>query len=248
MAAQAGARYAAALSSGTAALHLALKLCGVAPGDEVVCSSLTFSASANAITYEGARPVFVDASPGNWNIDPGLLAEELAACAARGRLPKAVIAVDLYGQSADWRSHRRRVPRARRGPDRGCGRGARRDLPRPPGRQLRAPGRVLVQRQQDHHDLGRRDAGLGRRGPDRQGAFPRHPGARPRAALPALRDRLQLPAVERARRDRPRPARGARGPGRGPPAPTSSTTGASSAACPGWSSCPRRATAGRPAG
>ena len=102
MAAQAGARHAAALSSGTAALHLALKLCGVEPGDEVVCSSLTFSASANAITYEGARPVFVDASPGTWNIDPGLLAEELAACAARGRLPKAVIAVDLYGQSADW--------------------------------------------------------------------------------------------------------------------------------------------------
>ena len=108
MAAQAGARHAAALSSGTAALHLALKLCGVGPGDEVMCSSLTFSASANAITYEGARPVFVDASPGTWNIDPGLLAEELAACAARGRLPRAVIAVDLYGQSADWRPDRRR--------------------------------------------------------------------------------------------------------------------------------------------
>jgi pyridoxal phosphate-dependent aminotransferase EpsN len=99
---RAGVRHAAALSSGTAALHLALKLVGVARGDEVLVSSLTFSASANAITYEGAVPVFIDAEPGSWNMDPGLLAGELAACARRGRLPKAVIAVDLYGQCCDY--------------------------------------------------------------------------------------------------------------------------------------------------
>ena len=96
-----GVPYAVALSSGTAALHLAMKLVGVQPGDEVLCSTLTFSASANAICYEGGRPVFIDCDRASWNMDPGLLAEELAACAARGRLPRAAIVVDLYGQSAD---------------------------------------------------------------------------------------------------------------------------------------------------
>ena len=93
--------HAVALSSGTAALHLAMKLVSVQPGDEVLCSTLTFSASANAICYEGGRPVFIDCDRASWNMDPGLLAEELAACAARGRLPRAAIVVDLYGQSAD---------------------------------------------------------------------------------------------------------------------------------------------------
>lgn len=93
--------HAAALSSGTAALHLALQLLGVGPGDEVLCSDLTFAASANAVTYVGATPVFVDAHPATWNLDPALLLEELTDCAARGVLPKAVITVDLYGQSAD---------------------------------------------------------------------------------------------------------------------------------------------------
>jgi dTDP-4-amino-4,6-dideoxygalactose transaminase len=93
--------HAVALSSGTAALHLAMKLVGVQPGDEVLCSALTFSASANAICYEGGQPVFIDCDRTSWNMDPGLLAEELAARAARGRLPRAVIVVDLYGQSAD---------------------------------------------------------------------------------------------------------------------------------------------------
>ena len=97
-----GVDHAAALSSGTAALHLALILVGVQPGDEVLCSSLTFSASANPIRYEGARPVFIDAARSTWNMDHDLLREELHDCAARGRLPKAVIAVDLYGQSADY--------------------------------------------------------------------------------------------------------------------------------------------------
>ena len=94
--------HAAALSSGTAALHLALRLLGVKPGDEVLCSTFTFSASANPIAYEGAKPVFIDSETASWNMDPALLREELAACAARGRLPKAVIVVDLYGQSADY--------------------------------------------------------------------------------------------------------------------------------------------------
>jgi pyridoxal phosphate-dependent aminotransferase EpsN len=97
-----GVRHAAALSSGTAALHLALKLVGVERGDEVICSSFTFSASANPIVYEGATPVFIDSEPSSWNMDPALLREELEACAARGRLPRAVIVVDLYGQSADY--------------------------------------------------------------------------------------------------------------------------------------------------
>ena len=97
-----GVPHAAALSSGTAAIHLALRLLGLKPGEEVLCSSFTFSASANPIAYEGARPVFIDSEPASWNMDPGLLREELAACAARGRLPRAVITVDLYGQCADY--------------------------------------------------------------------------------------------------------------------------------------------------
>jgi len=97
-----GGRHAAALSSGTAGLHLALLLLGAGPGDEVLCSDLTFAATAFAITYVGARPVFVDAEPESWNVDPALLAEALEDRARKGRLPAAVIVVDLYGQSADW--------------------------------------------------------------------------------------------------------------------------------------------------
>lgn len=97
-----GISHAAALSSGTAALHLALRLLRIRPGEEVLCSTLTFSASANPIVYEGGRPVFIDADRSTWNMDPGLLREELKACAVRGRLPGAVIVVDLYGQSADY--------------------------------------------------------------------------------------------------------------------------------------------------
>src|SRR5262249_23111181 len=93
-----GVPHAAALSSGTAALHLALRLLDLQPGEEVLCSTLTFSASATPIVYEGGRPVFIDADRATWNMDPELLREELRACAARGRLPRAVIVVDLYGQ------------------------------------------------------------------------------------------------------------------------------------------------------
>ena len=96
-----GAPHAAALSSGTAALHLALQLVGVTPGSEVLVSTLTFAASAFPITYLGATPTFVDSDAISWNMDPALLEEALAACARRGRPPAAVLLVHLYGQSAD---------------------------------------------------------------------------------------------------------------------------------------------------
>lgn len=99
-----GVGHAAALSSGTAALHLALEILGVGPGDDVLCSDLTFVASANTIVYRGGRPVFVDCDAATWNMDPALLAEELEARRRRNRLPKAVVVVDLYGQSADWQA------------------------------------------------------------------------------------------------------------------------------------------------
>jgi len=97
-----GGLHALALCSGTAAIHLALKGLGVGPGDEVICPTLTFCASANPIVYEGATPVFVDVEERTWNLDPGLLAGELREAGRRGKLPKAVIAVDLYGQCADY--------------------------------------------------------------------------------------------------------------------------------------------------
>jgi pyridoxal phosphate-dependent aminotransferase EpsN len=101
-AAAVGMPHAAALSSGTAALHLALEAVGVSRDDEVITCTLTFAATANAIAYLGGRPVFVDCDPETWTIDPDLLEEELAACARRGKRPAAVIAVDLYGQCADY--------------------------------------------------------------------------------------------------------------------------------------------------
>ncbi len=97
-----GRKQGCALSSGTAAIHLGLKLLGVEAGDEVIVSSLTFSGSVNPITYLGAKPVFIDSEPRTWNMDPDLLERELADSQKRGRLPKAVIPVDLYGQCCDW--------------------------------------------------------------------------------------------------------------------------------------------------
>jgi len=102
LAAFAGTRHAAALSSGTAALHLALLLLGVGPGDDVVVPTLTFVATANAARYVGARPVFVDSDEASWCIDPQLLADELRRRADRDDLPAAVLPVDLYGQCADY--------------------------------------------------------------------------------------------------------------------------------------------------
>lgn len=101
MAARLDVPHALALSSGTAALHIALEVLGVTSDDEVWLSTLTFAATANAVRYVRATPVFVDSEPSSWNMDPVLLAASLDDAARTGRLPKAVIVVDLYGQCAD---------------------------------------------------------------------------------------------------------------------------------------------------
>jgi dTDP-4-amino-4,6-dideoxygalactose transaminase len=102
MAQRIGVAGALALTSGTAALHLALILLGVGPGDDVLVPSQTFVATANVVTYVGARPVLVDSHPDTWTIDPDLVADDLARRARAGRLPSALITVDLYGQCADY--------------------------------------------------------------------------------------------------------------------------------------------------
>lgn len=90
-----------ALGSGTAAIHLGLRLLGVGPGDEVISPSLTFVASVNPIRYLGAKPMFVDSDESTWNLDPQRLADALTERAKVNRLPKAVMVVHLYGQCAD---------------------------------------------------------------------------------------------------------------------------------------------------
>jgi len=90
-----------ALSSGTAAIHLGLRLLGVSPDDEVVTPTLTFVATVNPVRYLGAKPIFVDSERASWNLDPELLTGLLKKRAARNRLPRAVVAVHLYGRSAD---------------------------------------------------------------------------------------------------------------------------------------------------
>lgn len=92
---------AAALNSGTAAIHLALKCLGIGRGDFVCCSSFTFAASANPIVYEGATPVFIDSEPDSWNMSADALARAIDDAVRYGVMPKAVIVVNLYGQSAD---------------------------------------------------------------------------------------------------------------------------------------------------
>ncbi len=96
-----GVSHALALSSGTAALHLSMVLLGVGAGDEVLCSSLTFSASANPIAYQGGSPVFLDCDD-SWTLDPNLLEDELRRSARSGRRPRALVAVDLYGQTCNF--------------------------------------------------------------------------------------------------------------------------------------------------
>lgn len=90
----------AALSSGTAAIHLALIMLGVQSGDEVICSSFTFSASANPIAYQGAAPIFVDSEQDTWNMDPALMDEAIADRIKKGKKPKAIVVVHLYGMPA----------------------------------------------------------------------------------------------------------------------------------------------------
>lgn len=97
-----GAKYAVALCSGTAALHLALRALGIGAGDVVATSTLTFVASTNAIRYVGANPVFIDSDTRTWNLDPQLLADELDEGARVGQPIKAVVAVDAFGQCADF--------------------------------------------------------------------------------------------------------------------------------------------------
>ena len=87
----------AALSSGTAAIHLALVMLGIKPGDFVICQTFTFSASANPIMYLGAKPIFIDSEEKTWNMCPQALEDALNSCDAKGALPKAIIAVHLYG-------------------------------------------------------------------------------------------------------------------------------------------------------
>ncbi|MCO5235621.1 MAG: aminotransferase class I/II-fold pyridoxal phosphate-dependent enzyme [Chitinophagaceae bacterium] len=90
----------AALSSGTAAIHLGLILLGIKAGDEVICQSMTFSASANPIAYQGATPVFIDSEPDTWNMSPEFLEEAIKDRIAKGKKPKAIVAVHLYGMPA----------------------------------------------------------------------------------------------------------------------------------------------------
>ena len=100
-AAYTGIPHCLALCSGTAAIHLALRHLGIGAGDRVVASTLTFIGSISPITCEGAEPVFIDCDRQTWNMDPQLLREELEESAATGRLPKAVIPTDIYGQCCD---------------------------------------------------------------------------------------------------------------------------------------------------
>ena len=95
-----GVSHAAALSSGTAALHLALVILGVKQDDVVLCQSFTFCGSANPIVYQGATPIFVDSEPDTWNMDPEALEEAIKYSLAKGKKPKAIIYVHLYGMPA----------------------------------------------------------------------------------------------------------------------------------------------------
>jgi dTDP-4-amino-4,6-dideoxygalactose transaminase len=94
------AQHAVAVNSGTAALHLGLRVLGVQPGDEVICSTFTFIASANPILYVGATPVFVDSEPETWNMSPELLDQAISAGIARGKKPACILVVHIYGMPA----------------------------------------------------------------------------------------------------------------------------------------------------
>jgi len=96
-----GIPYAVAVVSGTAAMHLSLRVLGMGPGDEVIASTLTFIGGVTPIVFQGATPVFIDSERISWNMDADLLAEEIEACKRRGKLPKAVVPTDIYGQCAD---------------------------------------------------------------------------------------------------------------------------------------------------
>ncbi|MDQ0150872.1 DegT/DnrJ/EryC1/StrS family aminotransferase [Eubacterium multiforme] len=96
-----GIKYGAALISGTAAIHMALKAIGIKRRDRILCSTLTFSASCNPIIYEGGEPIFIDSEEESWNMCPYALEKAFLECEREGKLPKAIIVVHLYGQSAN---------------------------------------------------------------------------------------------------------------------------------------------------
>jgi dTDP-4-amino-4,6-dideoxygalactose transaminase len=100
LASYSGVNHCAVLSSGTAAIHLALILLGIKEGDDVICSSFTFAGSVNPVMYVGAKPVFIDSEPATWNMDPGLLQQAIESGIKEGRKPKAIIVVHLYGMPA----------------------------------------------------------------------------------------------------------------------------------------------------
>ncbi len=97
-----GVGYSVAVTSGTAAIHLALRVLGVGPGDYVFCSSFTFIASASPILYQRAEPVFIDSEPESWNMSPVALENAMADAKSKGRIPKAIVVANIYGQSADY--------------------------------------------------------------------------------------------------------------------------------------------------
>jgi dTDP-4-amino-4,6-dideoxygalactose transaminase len=97
-----GIANAVAVSSGTAAMHLALRVLGIGVGDEIFASTLTFIGSVTPILFQGATPVFIDSDRTSWCMDASLLAEELEECKRKGKLPKAVVPTDLYGQCCDY--------------------------------------------------------------------------------------------------------------------------------------------------
>ena len=148
-----------ALSSGTAALHLALLLLGVEPSDEVWVSTLTFVAPANAVRYVGAGLRLIDSEAQTWNMDPDLLAGALERAAAADRLPAAVVVVDIYGQCAQLDRIVALCDRYGVAGGGGRGGGAGGHLAGPARRHLGPVRGVLVQREQDHHHRRWRDAG-----------------------------------------------------------------------------------------
>ena len=206
---------------------------GSAPGDEVACSDLTFAASANAIAYTGATPFFVDCDEATWTMDPELLDRAIAERRAAGARVRAVVAVDLYGQCCDYDADPRGVRAPRRRPRPGRGRVARGDVPRRAGGRAGRARRLLVQRQQDHHDERRRDARLREPRPRRARAQALDAGARAGRPLRAPRGRLQLPDEQPARRARPRAARVAAGARSRRGAGSATATASCSTACPG---------------